>query len=94
MTKKLLLVAAVVVLMGGKCKGPKAPHAQAADAAEQAFFDVDLDEGESRTVAVDVDDETALVLLDRVDGEVHAEVTLGGERFDFVVAADGEVVPR
>jgi hypothetical protein len=93
--RRWVIVVLALALMGHKCKGPKAPREEAADAAEQAFFSAESEElavGKEVAVVVDGEDGAALVVLTRVEGATYARVTLDAARFDFRVHPDGEVV--
>lgn len=98
-----------VSLLGGKCKGPKPPRAEAIDAAEEAFWianvpdELTRERGATLEVEVDIalDDETfdapapeiALVRFTRAEAEVVATVVIGGERFAFVMRPNGDAEP-
>lgn len=93
--KKLLVIACALAMLGGKCdaKGPKPPHVQAAEAAEQAYFEADVASRLEVESAVEIQehDGAARVVFSHAAEGTRARVTFDGVEYDFVVAEDGEV---
>jgi hypothetical protein len=103
-TKTPLLTAALLSLslLGGKCKGPKPPKAEAADAVEEAFWahDVEraIDAGDAMTVDVDMltgpdlHPAWATVTFTRSTEAIHATLVVDERRHDFVISEDGQAL--
>lgn len=104
-TCTLVIALAALSLLGGKCKGPKPPRAEAIDAVEEAYWIANVPEelgaapGATLAVEVDiaVDDEAppdfAVVRFTRLEGEVLGTVAIGAETFAYVMSAGGEAHP-
>ena len=91
-------------LLGGKCKGPKPPKAEAADAVEQAYWEhevANLEDGQQMLVEVEVElvdaqqgEELGLVVFERDGDAVVATFSLDDHVYDFTLTAEGEAVTR
>ena len=87
-------------LLGSKCKGPKSPKEDAADAVEQAFWSEDVGatrDGELVTVELEVlvgeppREAWATITFEDVGEAHHATVIIEDQEHRFVVSSDGFV---
>lgn len=107
-TCTLVIALAALSLLGGKCKGPKPPRAEAIDAVEEAYWVANVPEelgaAPGATLAVEVDvavedeaheapPDVAVVRFTRLEGEVLGTVAIGAETFAYVMSAGGEAHP-